>query len=67
MIMRAFPTVQMPRSSHLYSGCPLKLQIWKPFSMAAAAAGKQTSKVRRAQKANLIKNQQLSPGECSPK
>jgi hypothetical protein len=23
--------------THLYSGWPLKLQIWKPFSMAAAA------------------------------
>jgi hypothetical protein len=26
----------MPHA-HLYSGWPLKLQIWKPFSMAAAA------------------------------
>ena len=28
---------QLCGTTHLYSGWPLKLQTWKPFSMAAAA------------------------------
>lgn len=31
------PRRQLCGTTHLYSGCPLKLHTWKPFSMAAAA------------------------------